>query len=342
MPTVLVQGHLTVNQADRLRRLAGNSWTVLDWDPARDDLKKFEALAFDADVIVGGEVPLTPWPAVPKLKLYQIPWTGYDFCTADDMPLGLPVCNTYEHETAIAEYTLLSMLEWQIGLSRMDRDFRHGGWGQRWTRDYGFHGEIRGKTVGIIGFGHIGREIAKRAKAFGMRVVGIRRRNQPTPQDLDWLGTNDDLDRLLAESDFAVVCCDLNEETRGLIDRARLSNMKSTGVMINVARGEVIDEGALYDALKSKSIGGAVLDVWYNYGDGPEGERPESEPWPTDFPFQNLSNTILSAHESSWTLEQVERRWHFILSNMNRAISGEPLQNVVFMGTQAPMEPLSE
>lgn len=329
MPTALVQGRISTEHTERLRGLVGPDWTVLEWDPRKQGPEEFESLAVQADVIIGGKIPLDSWPAVPKLKLFQIPWTGYDFCTPSDMPAGIPVCNTFEHESAIAEYVLLAMLEWQIGLRRMDKSFRANGWAGHGPGEAVIHGEVLGKTVGIVGYGHIGEEVAKRAKAFGMNIIGVRRREQPTPENLDWLGTTDRLDDLLAESDFVVVVCDLNDQTRDLIDAVRLARMKSDAVIINVSRGAVIDEKALFEALDNKAIGGAVVDVWYNY------KRPdEPEPWPSNFPFEKLDNTLLSAHECGWTLEQVARRWAFVLSNIERAVKGEPVQNVVFTGTQ--------
>ena len=329
MPTALVHGSIAVPHVARLRGKIGPEWTIKGWDPATDDVDAFAALVADADVIIGGGIPTKSWPAVPKLKLFQIPWTGYEFTAPEKVPAGIPVANCFEHESAIAEYILAAMLEWQIGLRRMDQNFRAKGWDGRGPGEQLFHGEVRGRTVGIVGYGHIGAEVAKRAKAFDMRCIGVRRRVQETPENLDWLGTVDRLDELLQESDFVVVACDLNEETRNLINAERLARMKPTGVLINIARGGVVEEAPLYEALRDRRIGGAVIDVWYNY------KRPgEDEPWPTNFPFQDLENTILTAHESGWTIEQVERRWDFVAENVERVMRGEQPQNVVFHGTQ--------
>ncbi|MEM1200985.1 MAG: 2-hydroxyacid dehydrogenase [Pseudomonadota bacterium] len=329
MPTALIQGRVATEHTDRLRSLVGSDWEVLEWDPRKQEEDAFAPMLVEADVVIGGKIPLDPWPAVPKLKLFQIPWTGYDFLKPDEIPAGVPVCNTFEHETSIAEYVLLAMLEWQIGLRNMDKGFRAHGWGGRGPGESLIHGEVRGRTVGIVGYGHIGAEVAKRAAAFDMRVIGVRRSTQPTPENLDWLGTTDRLDDLLAESDFVVIACDLNDETRNLINADRFSKMKPDGVIINVSRGAVVEEKALYEALSEKRIGGGVIDVWYNYM-----KPDEPEPWPTNYPFEKLDNLIASAHECGWTLEQVARRWAFVVSNIERAMRGEELKNVVFTGTQ--------
>ena len=323
MPTVLVQGAIAASRLDLMKRYAPEGWEVTCWDPAKDDPAAFSAMAQAANVIVGGAPPV-PWPEVPDLKLFQIPWAGHDFTAPEKMPSGVPVANTYEHETAIAEYVLLGMLEWQIGLRHMDADLRANGWAGYGPGRAPIHGEVMGKTLGIVGYGHIGRETAKRAKAFGMRCIGIRRSAQPCPEELDWLGQNDRLDALLSESDFVLIACDMNDETRGMINTDRLAAMKSTGVIINVARGRIIDEGALYEALVGGQIGGAIIDTWYNYG---------ADTWPCNKPFQDLDNVLLSAHRSAVTEEMHERRWQFVAENCTRIGRGETPLNVVFTGT---------
>ncbi len=334
MPTVLVQGRIATDHTERLRGLLDDSWTVLEWDPRKHAVDDFTPMATEADVVIGGKIPLERWPAVPKLKLFQIPWAGHDFCTPADMPAGVPVCNTYEHESSIAEYVLAAMLEWRIGLRHMDANFRANGWGGKGPGESAEHGEVRGSMVGIVGYGHIGAEVARRAAAFDMRVIGIRRRQQDTPEPLDWLGTSDRLDDLLAQSDFVVIACDMNDETRGMIDAGRLAKMKPDGVLINVSRGGIVVEADLFQALERKTIGGAVIDVWWNY------KKPdEPEPWPSNLPFETLDNTILSAHECGWTAEQVVRRWAFVVANLNRAVTGASLENVIYEGTQSPESP---
>ena len=147
---------------------------------------------------------------------------------------------------------------------------------------------------------------------------------------LDWLGTLDDLERLLAESDFVLLACDLNDQTRNLIDAEALSKMRPGAVLINVARGGVVDEIALFQALKNRAIGGAVIDVWYNYN-----TPGEPEVWPANHPFQGLDNVILSAHESALTDQQLERRWRFVADNLRRAAAGQTPENIIFTGSAA-------
>ena len=331
MPTALVQGRIAVQYTDLLKKYLTDNWDVLVWDPAKNDPSEFPAMAAKADCIVGGSIPSKQWPAIPNLKLFQIPWTGYDFCSPQTMPKNVPVCNCFEHESAIAEYVLGGMLEMSLGLWKLDKDFRSGGWNGKNPGENTAHGELRDATVGIIGYGHIGYEVAKRAKAFGMRVIGTRRRQQETPEYLDWLGTPDKMGQLLSESDFIVVACDLNAETEGLIAEEQFAQMKSDAVIINVARGRVIKESAMYAALKSKRIGGAVLDVWYTYNTP---GKPEA--WPSNEPFQELDNVLLSAHESASGHKMWERRWQFVAQNFVRAAQGDEPENFIFNGEQKP------
>jgi len=326
MPTVLIQGRIAAPRLELLKTYLPQDWTATSWDPSTDVVDDFAPLAVEADVIVGGGIPIA-WPDVPKLKLFQIPWAGYDFTGPERMPKDVPVANTFEHETAIAEYVLLGMLEWEIGLSKMDKTFREGGWGGAAQGLAPPHGELLGKTLGIVGYGHIGRETATRAKAFGMRCIGVRRSKQLCPDELDWLGKTDQLDQLLAESDFVLVACDMNEETIGMFDFERLTKMKPTGVIINVARGKIIDETALWDAVSNRKIGGAIIDVWYNYK-----SNPDDDVWPTNYPFQDLDNVILSGHRSATTDMMWDRRYRFVAENCGRIGRGEAPLNVVFHG----------
>ena len=331
MPTALVQGRIAVQYTDLLKKYLNKDWKVLVWDPAQNDPDEFVQMAAAADCIVGGGIPTQHWPAIPNLKLFQIPWTGYDFCSPATMPKDIPVCNCFEHESAIAEYVMGGMLEISLRLRQLDHLFRSGGWNGKLPGQNTSHGELRDKTVGVIGYGHIGHEVAKRAKAFDMRIIGTRRSKQETPELLDWLGTPDQMEKLLSESDFVVVACDLNAETEGMIGTAELQLMKPDAIIINVARGRVIAEQPLYEALKSHQIGGAVLDVWYNYN-----SPDKDDVWPSSYPFQELDNVLLSAHESASSHKMWERRWQFVAENFMRTARGEAPENFVFYGAQDP------
>ncbi|WP_416900114.1 MAG: 2-hydroxyacid dehydrogenase [Minwuia sp.] len=323
--TVLLAGKLSMHKGDFLRKHLTEDWRIETCDPA-EDRAAFERLAPEADAMVGGHIA-APWPAMPKLKLFQIPFTGFDFLKPEVLPAGCLVCNTYEHETSIAEYILLGMLESEIGLAKTSAAFRAKSWNGKGPAQSPVHGEVRGKTVGIVGYGHIGHEVAVRARAFQARAIGIGRRDRETPPELDWYGKADRLQDLCAEADYVVVCAPLNDDTRGMIGAHQFAAMKPTAVVINVGRGPIVDEDALYEALSAKRIGGAVIDVWYNY---PTPDDPS--PWPSKHPLQELDNIIMSPHNSGWTQEQIDRRWTFVAANLDRLARGETPLNKVMEG----------
>ncbi len=324
--TLFLAGAMSATKVEFLQSTLKTDWHIESWHPD-GDRANFLKLLPEADAVVGGNI-LGDWPEVPRLKLYQIPFAGYNWIGPDDIPTGVTFCNTYEHEIPIAEYVMLSMLDWEIGYAEERRRFQSIGWNNIGAGEGPMHDEVFGKTVGIIGYGHIGREIARRADAFGMRVIGIARRERETPAPLDWLGTAGDLERLLRESDYVVVACPQNDDTLGLIDATMFGHMKPDGVIINVARGPIIEEQALYDALSENRIGGAIIDVWYDYP-----ERGSPAEWPSKLPFHELDNICMTPHSSGWTNALQERRWRFVAANLDRLAQGEPLQNIVFEGT---------
>jgi phosphoglycerate dehydrogenase-like enzyme len=261
-------------------------------------------------------------PAAPSLRLLQTPGAGTDAIDMTRLAPRTAVCNCFEHEIGIAEYVIGAMLEWVIGLRAMDARFRSGDWSGSYLCGPR-HGELHGKSLGILGYGRIARETAQRALAFGMKVRACSR----TARADDLVGRVDGmaaLPGLLGASDFVLVTLPLDESTRSLVDAAAFAHMKGSCVVINVSRGAVIDEQALYDALAQRRIGGAIIDVWYGYP--PQGERHAA---PSRLPFHTLDNLIMTPHASAWTDGLLPRRNRAIAENLNRLARGEPLINVV-------------
>jgi phosphoglycerate dehydrogenase-like enzyme len=215
------------------------------------------------------------------------------------------------------------MLEWTIGVRRMDATFRAGDWsgshlcGPR-------HGELFGKTLGIVGYGRIGREVARRAQAFGMQVRACSRTSSDSDAVIGRIAGMEDFYELLAQSDFVLVAAPLTDVTRGLFGPQAFGAMKSSAVVINVARGAIIQQQALFDALVQERIGGAIIDVWYDYpSPGQMSTRPAA------LPFHELRNILMTPHASGWTEGLLPRRNRAIADNLNRLARGEPLVNVV-------------
>jgi phosphoglycerate dehydrogenase-like enzyme len=129
---------------------------------------------------------------------------------------------------------------------------------------------------------------------------------------------------MLPECDYVVLCTALGPETEELIDARRLALMKPSAFLVNIARGAIVDEGAIYAALRDRTIGGAALDVWWRHPDATDPERR-----PSRYPFHELPNVIMTPHCSGWTEGMVARRWAEVAGNINRFVRGEPLQNIV-------------
>lgn len=280
--------------------------------------------AESADIVVTNFWRPT-YPPAPKVRLVQSVATGIELIDLAHLPPGVKVCNAFGHESAIAEYVLMVMLAWFHRFREIEGDFRsHSSWRPSWVQSGAPHGEIRGLTLGIVGFGRVGREVARRAVGFGVRMLAANRSQTAPEPGVERIYPLSELDRMLPECDTVLLATALGPETEGLIDQARLALMKPTGFLINIARGGVIDEDAVYTALRDGTIGGAALDVWWQY---PTTEEPERRP--SRLPFHELPNVIMTPHCSGWTSGMVRRRWDEIAENIGRFVRGEALINVV-------------
>lgn len=163
-----------------------------------------------------------------------------------------------------------------------------------------------------------------------MRTIAITRTptaERTTRLGLDWLGGMDDLHQLFTESDFVVVCVPLSESTGGLVGAQELDLLGRDGYLINVARGAIVDQEQLYEALRTRRIAGAGLDVWYRYP-----AHVGQKVLPADLPFWKLDNVVMTPHSSGWSADALDRRWRFIAEQLARLREGRPLEHVVAGG----------
>ncbi len=216
---------------------------------------------------------------------------------------------------ALAEFALGAILYFAKEFRRLIRSQMAGVWDP-------FEGvvEISGQTVGIVGYGDIGRAVATRARSMGMRVLGMTRRG-PLLYNADPLvdqifGPEERL-RMIEQCDYIVVAAPLTPQTRGMIGDAEFAAMKPTAVIINIGRGPVIQESAMVRALSEKRIKGAALDVF------------DQEPLPQGHPLYILDNVLLSPHCTDHTATWLDDAMNFFLANYERYRSGQPLLNVV-------------
>lgn len=285
----------------------------------------------DADVLVSMAFTKGLATAGPSLRLVQVPGAGLDRIDRSQLHPGLALANAYGHEAGIAEYVIGAMIALTRAFQRIDRKLRVGQWESQWsvgTPAPPLWPELAGKTLGILGFGHIGEALARRAQAFGMKVCAVRRRAQSDlSHGLMFVGGPERLDELLSLSDYLAITLSLSPETRGLIDARRLGLMKPSAHLINVARAEIVDEQALYDALAGGRVAGAALDVWYRYPTTVGSTAPASAP------FHSLSNVIMTPHVSGWTEGTLAARASVIAKNIERTARGEaPLNAIAVAG----------
>lgn len=216
------------------------------------------------------------------------------------------------YEIAIGEFVLAWMLMAAHGLAALGDNQRAHVW--RGVPQF----ELHGKTVGIIGLGPIGRGVAARSKAFGMKTLGLRRQDKPVDSVDDVRTGAEGLKTLLAESDFVVIAAALTSKSRALVGADALAQMKPSAWLINIARGGLVDEPAMIEALQTGAIAGACLDVFAR------------EPLPPDSPLWDKPNVHIAPHASSGGGAEIEARLRAIfLDNLGRFERGEALENVV-------------
>jgi phosphoglycerate dehydrogenase-like enzyme len=291
-----------------------------------DSLDQPEEAAFlaAADVVIG----IRYGAALPALsaRLFQLPAAGYDGVDFATVPQACAVCNAFGHEGAIAEYVMAAPLSRHVPLADADARLRCGDWHYWAGGPNVLRSELGNQSIGIIGHGHIGRAVAARALAFGMQVH-VANRSAVTGAGYAATYGLDDLKTMLGRVDIVLNTLPLSDQTKGLIGAAAFAVMQPHAIVMNVGRGPVIDEQALFDALSTGRIGGATLDTWYVY---PSPDNPN--PMPGTLPFLTLPNVTLTPHLSGWTEGTVRRRTETCAENVNRLAAGKPLLNLVGQG----------
>lgn len=271
-----------------------------------------------ADVIMGPKATQLILESANHLRMIQTLGTGVDNIDLEAAAArGITVCNASGYNSIwVAEHAVALLLGLAKNLPKYDREVKAGLW-QRMQSTALYH-----KTLGIVGLGSIGIEVVKRMMPFDMRIMATKRHPSPALRaelGLSFLGEPKDLNRLLTESDFIIITLPLNNETRELIGRDQLRIMKKSAFLINVSRGEIIDENALAEALISGTIAGAGLDVFVN------------EPLLESSPLLGLQNIILTPDVAGTggTAEALTSRSEFLAKNIRRFLLGQTPENIV-------------
>ena len=321
---LILYGSFPASEAGRIARHLTSDWELVPVFNEASVREKQESLA-GAEVMVTS-VYRSRDPPAPNLRLLQCSSTGTERIDLEHLPGGCIVCNVHGHEIAIAEYTICAVLDWAIGYRSLAASFAGGTWVLAEWVDGANHGEALGKRLALMGFGRIGREIAIRAKPLGMSIAALSAwRSAPPDRTLiDYAHESREWRAFAEAADFLVVCCPLTAETRGMIDATWFAAMKPSAIVINVARGAIVDEAPFYTALAERRIRGATIDVWYKYPPA-SGERVRA----SQFAFDELPNVVMTPHASAHTEETWERRFRAIAENLEAFARGRPLANVI-------------
>jgi len=295
--------------------------------PEKDEGETIKKYLKEVEVVIGGTFTKEGLEQAKKLKLIQIPFAGVDkldFSLYKNYP-DIFICNIHANKNAVAEHAFALILALAKNIVINDRDLRLGRW-------HGFPAkqptvQLQGKSIGIIGLGSIGWEIAKIGHTLGMRVYALKRKIEDKDLKkkniLEFLGEKQDLEKVINESDFIVVAVPLTKETRGLIGKKELKLMKGK-YLINISRGVVIDEEALFKSLKEGNLTGAAIDTWYQY---PSSEQREV--LPSKYDFSKLNNVVMSPHTAGYTDRALEENIKFVFDNIVKIYYGEEPENQI-------------
>ncbi len=284
----------------------------------RKDGAAFRNALAEAEIAVLGNDLDDEVLAAPKLKWVHVNLSGMTLSARPDIfTRGLKVTGVAGRSApALAEHAMMFMLAINANL----RGFEEAQRAHRWGGVDGSR-ELRalyGQTVGILGVGFTAKELALRAKAFGMNVLGYRRREAELPPGFDRIYSADrgeTIAPIVEQADFIVLAINLSDATHHLIGRDELNRMKPNAVIVNLSRGGVIDEAALLEALYARRIRGAGLDVF------------DTEPLPADSPFWDAPNTLVSPHFSAPVHDRLKRTMAIIEENFRRYRAGEDMLN---------------
>ncbi|HET6444427.1 MAG TPA: 2-hydroxyacid dehydrogenase [candidate division Zixibacteria bacterium] len=286
-----------------------------------------ESLPAETRILIAGRPKIEHLEACPDLNALIIPWAGLPDITRDLM-LGYPdlsVYNLHHNAAPVAELAFTLLLTATKFIVPLDRALRANDWRPRYKPNPSML--LKEKTALILGYGAIGRRLARLCQAMDMQVLAVKRNPDSQADELvDEMYSLDALPDLLPRSHVLLICLPLTPETDGVIGAQELDALPAGAVLVNVGRGPVVDEKALYHALRDGRLAAAGLDVWYNYPDDKE-ERADTPP--SAYPFHELDNVVLSPHRGGATMETNWLRMDGLASLLNAAAEGKIIPNKV-------------
>ena len=309
---LLVAFNAADQDVSRLRAISDD--LIVECSGNRDDAIE---RARDAEIVFAGHFSDALWKNAPCLKWVQSGGAGIEsFMTPDFIASPIVLTNAAgTYAVPIADHVMAFVLHFSRGFNRIQRNQI----GRHWSHDSEPE-ELVDKAIGIVGLGGIGTEVARRAQAFGMRVIATRRRPELPSEFADEVRGVDGLHWLLAESDYVALCSALTQNTHKLIGEEELKKMKPAAYIINIGRGGLINEPALVAALREGVIAGAGLDVF------------AEEPLPVQSPLWDMPQVLVTPHTSGSSPRSHQRLMDLFSENVRRYMVGEPLLNVVDKG----------
>jgi len=281
------------------------------WCVPFDESRVIDELA-DADVYVGGKFSAAMGSGAPKLRMVHVAGAGTDNVDRSGLGPDVQVCNTFHHEQSIAEYVVAATVMLRRQFLLQDRALREGRFATAvYDPSIPQPLSLSGARIGFVGFGHIGRRTWQLFQAYGATGAAVTGSGRAPDEGLQWVSDAADLTRLADLADVLVVSAPLNEHTRGMIGADELSRLGRDGVLVNVGRGPLVQEQPLFDALSSRKIAAAAIDVWYQYP-GPDGVGE-----PSVLPFRDLDNVLMTPHSSGVTHHTFVGRVADIASNID-------------------------
>lgn len=309
------------------------AWILPDWavTELREKFPNFQVVKLtskerviqelaDTDILFAWAVRPQHIAAAPQLKWIHTGMAGLSWILIPEVvESNLIVSNSKGvHAITIAEHTLALMLQFSRRLVRCAEDQKQSVWrrAEIFQSEHTFE-ELHGKTICVLGIGTLGTEIARRAHAFGMRVIGIRRNPDRMVDCVERLHPPEMLDEILPQVDYLVVAAPSTEETVGMIGKPQFARMKKSAFLVNIARGEIVDQEALMEALNTDQIAGAGLDVFV------------PDPLPDGHPLFATKNLVITPHVSGISPMLWRRVMDLWVENIHRFLAGEPLINQV-------------
>ncbi|MDC1141923.1 2-hydroxyacid dehydrogenase [Planctomycetota bacterium] len=280
--------------------------------------------AGDFEILIAGRPSRKQLEASTALQTLIIPFAGLPKVTADlmrDFP-HIAVHNLHHNAAATAEIAVTLLLSVAKSVVPIDANLRNADWSDRGQGELAL--QLDGRTALILGYGHIGKRVARACHGLGMSTLAVGR----TARSIDGVDVQSitQLNELLPKADALMICLPATEETEGLIGESELALLPKTAVVVNIARGSILDEAALFDALKDKRIFGAGLDVWWNY---PASAEARSNTPPANLPFHELPNVVMSPHRGGHVTDTEDQRMRGLAEMLNAAADGETIPNRV-------------